>query len=303
MLLKSITSVFFLASTILASPRSKLARRQEGPYVDDHREGNRGSCNLLFARIDVEFFREGLSRYSENDFSSNGFDVDTRRQIEIIVNSDSGHVSDMESRHGNGDRSCEYNFNWDNVARFVGYSSILNRYGDNRNNEISIHDQTRDGEVFFSSFSDFIKCPWNGGWRHHETLEIESSSRRGSYRDSDSRRSEDGGHRRSDRFSDSSDDVIRIDLRFTGHVSRDEFDRLQCNVIIGRAQFRTRLYVDRDGDREIASCEVDSHDTRRFQEVIVFVVVEDRDVNYGDESHVVAGPVFFRDSKWGGRRH
>ncbi|KAL2211052.1 hypothetical protein CC79DRAFT_1304503 [Sarocladium strictum] len=88
---------------------------------------------LTLEHLEDTFYREGLAKYTEQDFADAGFDSTFYNNIKRVSSDESDHVSFLTTAlKGVGATpvaACEYNFGYDSVETFLATASILEGVG------------------------------------------------------------------------------------------------------------------------------------------------------------------------------
>lgn len=88
---------------------------------------------LTLEHLEATFYAEGLSQYSESDFTNAGFDSSVRDRVSRIGEDEKTHVSFLESALQSLGQTpvqkCSYNFGYTDVKSFLATAQILEGVG------------------------------------------------------------------------------------------------------------------------------------------------------------------------------
>ncbi|KAM0744536.1 hypothetical protein ACQRIT_001025 [Beauveria bassiana] len=88
---------------------------------------------LTLEHLEDTFYRDGLAKYSEQDFNSAGFDSKVYNNIKTIASDEAAHVDfltkGLQAAGANPVAACTYDFGYKDVKSFLATASILEGVG------------------------------------------------------------------------------------------------------------------------------------------------------------------------------
>ncbi|KAM3511819.1 hypothetical protein MY11210_004510 [Beauveria gryllotalpidicola] len=88
---------------------------------------------LTLEHLEDTFYRDGLAKYSEQDFNSAGFDSKVYNNIKTIASDEAAHVDfltkGLKAAGANPTAACTYEFGYKDVKSFLATASILEGVG------------------------------------------------------------------------------------------------------------------------------------------------------------------------------
>ncbi|KGQ02671.1 Protein rds1 [Beauveria bassiana D1-5] len=92
-----------------------------------------GKYALTLEHLEDTFYRDGLAKYSEQDFNSAGFDSKVYNNIKTIASDEAAHVDfltkGLQAAGANPVAACTYDFGYKDVKSFLATASILEGVG------------------------------------------------------------------------------------------------------------------------------------------------------------------------------
>jgi len=88
---------------------------------------------LSLEHLEAEFYKQGLAKFNESDFTNGGFNATVRDRFSDIGDQENTHVmaltSVIESMNGTAVPICNYTFPMDNVTQFLAVAQALENTG------------------------------------------------------------------------------------------------------------------------------------------------------------------------------
>ncbi|KAJ5881199.1 Protein rds1 [Penicillium subrubescens] len=125
----------------------KLHNAEPAPYVPAGGVGTNGSTPVYNAKsdfdyeslalalyqewIELDLFRDGLKRFSAEDFKAAGLNAADRDLIEFMAEQEVGHATLISNILGaQAPQQCAYNYPYTNVHEFLDFCQKLTRFGE-----------------------------------------------------------------------------------------------------------------------------------------------------------------------------
>ncbi|KAF9926725.1 hypothetical protein FBU30_003757 [Linnemannia zychae] len=129
---------FSVILTVLATiTASAFAATPPNPNQPSSRKNNQtlNALNkaLAIEQLEAEFFKQGLAKFNESDFTNAGLDAEVRDRFVYIGQQDNEHVwtltSAIKSMNGTSLPACNYSFPMDNVTEFMVVAQAIKNTG------------------------------------------------------------------------------------------------------------------------------------------------------------------------------
>jgi hypothetical protein len=121
-------STFFSVTALAALASAAPTKRATGPS-----DGDILNYALTLEHLEDTFYREGLAKYTMDDFKAAGFDEDTYSRIKTISKDEETHVSfltgALKAAGAKPVAECKYNFGYTDVKSFLATASVLEGVG------------------------------------------------------------------------------------------------------------------------------------------------------------------------------
>ncbi|KAJ5690187.1 Protein rds1 [Penicillium macrosclerotiorum] len=144
---KGISSGSVAAEATTYSSDGKLHNAEPAPFVPAGGIGTNGSTPVYNAKsdfdyeslalalyqewIELDLFQDGLSRFSEADFSEAGLTSKDRDLISFMVAQEVGHATMLSNILGaSAPQPCTYNYPYTTVREFIDFCQKLTRFGE-----------------------------------------------------------------------------------------------------------------------------------------------------------------------------
>ncbi|KAG8920708.1 hypothetical protein FRC03_010820 [Tulasnella sp. 419] len=85
---------------------------------------------LTLEHLEAEFYRQGLEKYSQDDFVNGGLPAWARKRFQQIADHEASHVAFLEASLGDvAPAKCQYNFPYDSPRSFAALAMVLEGVG------------------------------------------------------------------------------------------------------------------------------------------------------------------------------